>query len=179
MRITEIVPWTEDWSKLYHIESQKIANIMNDEMSEIHHIGSTSVKQIGYAKPIIDILVVVKSIHNVDKYNEQMECLGYKPRGENGIPNRRYFIKGGDQRTHHVHCHQFGDEKIHAHLAFKQYMVEHADDAKAYGELKLTLAAQFPNDIHLYQSGKESFLSEMVNNAVNGLRGETLHDNHD
>ncbi|MBT2701309.1 GrpB family protein [Bacillus sp. ISL-40] len=60
MRKTEVVAWTEKWNELYHVESEKIKRIFYDEIIDIYHIGSTSVPQIGYAKPIIDILVVVK-----------------------------------------------------------------------------------------------------------------------
>lgn len=180
MRKTEVVPWTDEWNELYRVESSKIIPVLENELLEIHHIGSTSVKQIGYAKPIIDILVVVKNISNVDTYNDQMIDCGYLPKGENGIPNRRYFIKGGEQRTHHVHCHQFGDDRITAHLAFKQYMIEHPDDARSYGELKQRLAAQFPNDTHLYQSGKEPFLNDRVKKAMAwAKKGENSYDNHD
>ncbi|KRE32621.1 GrpB family protein [Paenibacillus sp. Soil522] len=172
MRKTEIVPWTEKWNELYHIESRKIASVLEGEMIEIHHIGSTSVKQIGFAKPIVDILVVVKDVNNLDTYNDQMEAFGYTPRGENGIPKRRYLTKGGQQRTHHVHCHQIGDERIDAHLSFKQYMIEHPNDAKSYGELKQRLAAEFPNDVHLYQSGKEEFIDGLVRKALEWVKNQ-------
>lgn len=66
MRRTEIVAWTETWNELYVIESNIISQIFNSEMTSIHHIGSTSVPNIGYAKPIIDVLVVVKDIEKID-----------------------------------------------------------------------------------------------------------------
>lgn len=50
MRKTEIVPWTERWNELYDVESRGIASLLEQEMIEIHHIGSTSVKQIGFVK---------------------------------------------------------------------------------------------------------------------------------
>ncbi|MBT2701308.1 GrpB family protein [Bacillus sp. ISL-40] len=34
--------------------------------------------------------------------------IGYDPRGEQGIEGRRYFSKGGSNRTHHVHVYQNG-----------------------------------------------------------------------
>ncbi|MFC6292908.1 GrpB family protein, partial [Macrococcus epidermidis] len=43
------------------------------------------------AKPIIDILIVVKDINKIDDYNAAIELIGYAAKGENGIPNRRYF----------------------------------------------------------------------------------------
>jgi GrpB-like predicted nucleotidyltransferase (UPF0157 family) len=109
----EITPWTNEWNHKYEIESKTLKAIFKDEILEIHHVGSTSVPSIGYAKPIIDILIIVKDIENVSMYNEQMIKAGYRVRGENGIPNRRYFTKGDFPRTHHIHIYQNGDPKIH------------------------------------------------------------------
>lgn len=65
LRRTEIVPWTEKWFDLYRKEEVLLRSIFLNELLEIHHIGSTSVPQIGFAKPIIDILIVVKDIMKV------------------------------------------------------------------------------------------------------------------
>lgn len=162
MRKTIIVPWTHNWSIQFQEESSMLEALLGEELLAIHHIGSTSVPDIGYAKPIIDILIVVHNIHNVDKYNGLMTTLGYIPRGENGIPNRRYFTKGKEQRSHHVHIHQLHDERISAHLNFKQYLIAHPREARSYGQVKLRLAKLFPDDIHLYQQGKESFVNQLV-----------------
>ncbi len=71
--------------KLYHKEEKVLKDLFTDELIDIFHIGSTSIPPVGYAKPIIDILMVVKNIETVDLYNDQMKSIGYEPRGENGI----------------------------------------------------------------------------------------------
>lgn len=131
MRKTEIVAWTEKWNELYAIESDIISRIFINEMIVIYHIGSTSVPQIGYSKPIIDILLVVKDIERVDLCNEKMADIGYSVRGEQGIVGRRYFTKGGSSRTHHVHIYQTGNINIQQHLNFKGYLLSHSEDAKS------------------------------------------------
>lgn len=162
MRRVEMAPWTEGWTELYRKEEGLLQSIFPNELLEIHHIGSTSVPQIGFAKPIIDILIVVKDINKVDDYNEQMILIGYEPRGEQGIAGRRYFPKGGDHRTHHVHIYEAGDINIERHLNFKEYLMNHPDEAKAYGELKLQLAKQFQNNVHVYQDRKGAFCTEII-----------------
>lgn len=62
MRITNVQAWTEDWGKLYQQEEAKLKAVFKDELIDIFHIGSTSIPDIGYAKPIIDILLVVKEL---------------------------------------------------------------------------------------------------------------------
>lgn len=91
-----------------------------------------------------------------------MAELGYQTMGENGIPQRRFFQKGGDERTHHVHVFPAGSEHIVRHIAFKEYMKE----AKAYNRLKISLAKQFPNDIQAYIKGKEAFVRETEKKAL-------------
>jgi GrpB-like predicted nucleotidyltransferase (UPF0157 family) len=167
MRKTEILPWTEDWKKQFNEEEKLLKNIFKDEILGIYHIGSTSIPSIGYAKPIIDILIVVRDIEKVDLYNENMLSLGYDPRGENGISGRRYFPKGKEKRTHHVHIYQEGNENIRIHLDFKEYLIKFPEDAKSYGDLKIKLARKFPNDIHKYQDYKQDFVNELVKKAMN------------
>jgi len=96
-----------------------------------------------------------------------MASIGYDPRGENGISGRRYFPKGKERRTHHVHVYQEGNENIRIHLYFKEYLINNPEDARSYGNLKIKLAKQFPNDIHKYQEGKEFFVNELVKKAIN------------
>ncbi|MCR8633789.1 GrpB family protein [Paenibacillus radicis (ex Xue et al. 2023)] len=164
VRKTAIEPWTEDWIQRYQSESELLAAILKENVVEIYHIGSTSVPQIGFAKPIVDILISALSIEQIDFYNETMTKHGYQPRGENGIAGRRYFIKG-DPRIVHLHIYQQDDPHIKDHLDFKHYMIAHPENAAKYGELKLWLAKRYPDNTHLYQKNKEAFVSEMVDKA--------------
>ncbi|ATP40585.1 hypothetical protein CSE16_11285 [Solibacillus sp. R5-41] len=165
MRKTEILAWTEEWGKLFKLEEVIIKEVLKDELINIFHIGSTSVPTIGFAKPIIDILIVVKDIDQVDFYTREMVALGYVPKGENGIIGRRYFSKGKENRTHHLHIFQVGNENINIHLQFKQYLINHPLEAKKYGDLKVDLAKRFPNEHYKYQEGKQQFLNEIVSKA--------------
>jgi GrpB-like predicted nucleotidyltransferase (UPF0157 family) len=166
MRKTVIAPWTEKWNELYILEATEIKRILHLEQIDIFHIGSTAIPAIGYAKPTIDLLVVVKEIDRVDWYAKDMTELGYSCRGEQGIVGRRYFTKGGNSRTHHVHIFEAGNINIKTHLDFKAFMLAHPEDAKRYGELKLELAEKFPDDIHKYQAGKEAFVQALVEKAI-------------
>ncbi|WP_239635461.1 GrpB family protein [Paenibacillus sp. H1-7] len=142
-------------------------SIFGQELVDIHHIGSTSVPGLK-AKPIIDIMPVVKDIKQVDSFNEQMRSLGYECMGEFGMSGRRYFRKGGDNRTHQVHVFQADNEEdITRHLAVRDYLRTHSDDTQRYGELKESLARQFPRDIEAYMDGKDTFVKELETKALN------------
>ncbi|MCU9613216.1 GrpB family protein [Caldibacillus lycopersici] len=165
MRKVEVTQYNNDWPAKFQQEADKIGAIFGTEIIDIYHIGSTSVPGLS-AKPIIDSMVVVKNLHHVDNFNNEMMAIGYEPKGENGIPRRRYFQKGGDNRTHHVHIYAQGDPNIDRHLAFRDYLRTHPDALKQYGQLKEALANQFPTDIAAYIAGKEQLVLAIEKKAV-------------
>ena len=59
-----------------------------------------------------------------------------------------------------------GNINIERHLNFKEYLMNHPDEAKKYGELKLHLAKQSPDNVSVYQAGKEAFCTEIVKKAM-------------
>jgi GrpB-like predicted nucleotidyltransferase (UPF0157 family) len=74
--IVEVVAYDSQWPNLFEIEAGFIKNALGDNCIAIHHIGSTAVPGLS-AKPIIDILPVVKDILLVDQFNSAMTNLGY------------------------------------------------------------------------------------------------------
>lgn len=164
-RKIEVVPYNNDWPRFFSAEAKRIAAALGDEMTAIHHIGSTAIPGIK-AKPVLDFLVAVHHIDKVDQLNDSMIALGYEPRGEYGIPGRRYFIKHTDGiRTQHVHIFQNGNPEIVRHLNFRDYMCAHPDEAQAYSRLKEELARQYPEDSRRYTDGKNEFVQEIDRRA--------------
>ncbi|MGQ3889267.1 GNAT family N-acetyltransferase [Legionella sp. CNM-1927-20] len=167
----EVVEYQANWPTLFSVEASLIQQALGANCITIHHIGSTSVPCLS-AKPIIDILPVVKNISLVEKAVCQMEELGYCYRGEYGIPFRRYFQKAqGDKRTHHVHIFESGNSEIDRHLKFRDWMRAHTDDREAYAKLKKELALKYPNDIMNYCEGKDAFITHIDSKTgYTGLR---------
>jgi GrpB-like predicted nucleotidyltransferase (UPF0157 family)/GNAT superfamily N-acetyltransferase len=164
----EVVAYNPQWPKLFESEAKLIKQALGSNCITIHHIGSTSVPGLS-AKPVIDMLPVVKDIQEVDKAKKAMESLGYEAKGEYGIAFRRYFQKGKNIRTHNVHVYQEGDSEISRYLKFRDWMRSHADDAESYARLKIELAEKFPNDILLYCNGKDAFVASI--DAKDGFDG--------
>ena len=155
-----VVCYNPNWQKMYKEESEKIKNILDDIIIDIHHIGSTAIPGIK-AKPVIDILVEVKDIEAVDQYNHKMEELGYEVMGEHGIPKRRFFRKGGNKRTHHIYIFQVGNEEIERHINFKEYLITYPDKGREYSRLKEKLANKYTYDVENYTNGKSDFIKEI------------------
>ncbi len=161
-----VCEYNPKWEEAYKMEAALISEILGKNLKEIHHIGSTAVKGLK-AKPIIDIMPVVFSIENVDMLNAEFQKIGYECMGEFGIQGRRYFRKGGDERTHQIHIFEEGNKKdIYRHLAVRDYLRSHKDLADEYGDLKVKLAEKYPYDIEGYCDGKELFVRELEKKAV-------------
>ncbi|GIO22476.1 hypothetical protein J11TS1_10570 [Oceanobacillus sp. J11TS1] len=72
------------------------------------------------------------------------------------------MCKGDENRTHHIHAYPYDNiHEIQRHISFRNYLRNHPDIAKEYGELKSHLALSFPNDITRYSKGKDSFIKKV------------------
>lgn len=161
-----VVDYDPLWPLLFRKEADAISRILGDNLVLIHHIGSTSVPFLA-AKPIIDIMPVVKDLSGVDAVSGEFVKLGYEYLGEFGIKGRRYLRKGGQERTHQIHIFQMEDDtNILRHLAFRDYLRSHRDVAMEYVALKKDLAARFPYDIDGYCDGKDAFVKKIENLAL-------------
>ena len=175
-RRMKVVEYSADWPRQYEQEFVLLRGALGHEIVRSHHIGSTSVPGLA-AKPIIDILLEVRSVDTLDTLSEAMRDLGYQPKGEFGIPGRRYFPKGSDERTHHVHAFAVGDPLIEPHLAFRNYLRTHPAAVAEYAAVKKAAAAAHETDPEGYVAFKHGFVERMVGEAVHwtrksGLKGQ-------
>ena len=149
------------WAGEFREESSRIAAIFGQELLSIHHIGSTAIPGMS-AKPIVDIMLVVRDILKVEASNADMIQLGYTPMGEYGIAGRRFFFKGDKVRTHQVHSYQPDNPEVNRHLDFRDYLIAHVDEARQYAQLKASLAEQHRYDIEAYTQGKAAFIQGVL-----------------
>ncbi|MES5892627.1 GrpB family protein [Bacillus cereus group sp. RP43] len=164
MRKIVVVPYENHWSEKFQMEAERLKSVM-PETVEIHHIGSTSVPGLA-AKPIIDMIMEVESIDRVDRWNERFKELGYIVKGENGISRRRYFIHGTEEkRSYHLHVFEKENPEITRHLAFRDYMMAHCEEAEAYATLKKELAEKYTYDGTMYTEGKNEFVRNVDEKA--------------
>jgi GrpB-like predicted nucleotidyltransferase (UPF0157 family) len=158
VRRVEIVPYDPAWVDQAALETQRLCRALGEVALEIHHIGSTAVPGLA-AKPTLDFLVVVTALAALEAHEDALVALGYEPRGEAGIPGRRYCrIRQGEEHTHHLHCFAPGHPEVARNLAFRDALRTDPDLARAYAELKEQLAARFPEDAAAYTDAKTAFI---------------------
>ncbi len=162
-----VVPHDPQWRLSYEREARALALTLGDELVAAHHIGSTAVAGIA-AKPIIDLLLEVRSLAALDAANDLLRDLGYEPMGEYGLAGRRCFRKltGDGVRTHHVHAYEHGNDELHRHLVFRDCLLAHPVRAQEYSGLKQHLARTFANDSEGYVAGKDAFVRALEAQAL-------------
>ncbi|WP_396271101.1 GrpB family protein [Ideonella sp.] len=172
MRIIVTKP-NPSWPDDFLVESERIRKALGYAVVAVHHIGSTAIREI-FAKPVIDILLVVTDLQSLDQSELSMINLGYEAKGEFGIPRRRYFRRNSDAgvRTHQVHAFQLGSPHIERHLAFRDYMNSNPAAALAYSDLKQQLALAHPTDMSAYMDGKDAFVKQHEAIALKVVRTE-------
>src|ERR1700744_5460260 len=93
----QLVPHRAEWADMAKAETARLKKALGDNLITVHHVGSTAIPGI-MAKPIVDLLPVVRSIEKLDAQEGAVRALGYKWHGEFGLEGRR-FCSFADPKT--------------------------------------------------------------------------------
>jgi GrpB-like predicted nucleotidyltransferase (UPF0157 family) len=161
-----IVDHDPQWARRAQQELARVAEALGDTAARLEHVGSTSVPGLG-AKPIIDMQVSVVDIERMDDYVGPLEALGYLFAPDPAFPDYHYFAKPHARpRTHHLHVCEHGSHQELRHLAVRDYLRAHPDEAARYERLKRELVREHPQDRLAYVAGKDAFMGELEARAV-------------
>jgi GrpB-like predicted nucleotidyltransferase (UPF0157 family) len=163
-----VVDYDPAWPGWFAALSARIWPAVADLASSIEHVGSTSVPGLA-AKPIIDFDIVVPSAERVPAVIERLTGLGYRHRGDLGVPGREAFYRPADGEVppnarvpHQVYVCVAGIASLRNHLAVRDYLRANPAVSQEYGALKKELARRFPNDIDSYIEGKSELLGRIL-----------------
>jgi len=157
----EIVDYDPTWPSAFVDARAELEAALGPCLVDIEHIGSTAVPGLA-AKPVIDILVGLRSLDDTPIVVPAIEGLGYQyvPEFEVELPDRRYFRRyTNGLRTHQVHAvartdHAWWDR----HVAFRDRLRAHDEDRDAYADLKRRLAVEHRDDRAAYTDAKSAFI---------------------
>ncbi len=155
------------WDNMYRYEAEEIRDILGSDLVALYHIGSTSVPGMK-AKPVIDIMPVIKNISDIKKYEKIFKGLGYSKLEECSSPTVWFYTKGNDSEyTHQLRIVDLSNEdEINARLALRNYLRCHPDVAGTYSEFKQQLAVKFSHDMSTYRTEKNIFLKPIEKDAL-------------
>lgn len=155
-----LVPWTTAWETEFILEKKKIQDVIGHYLVNVHHIGSTAVKNLS-AKPIIDIVIEINNFQDGEKCIESLAELGYSYKGTNVLPDRYYFNKG-EPRTHQIHMYQSGNRYLLEQLSFRDYLRENETARNQYEKLKKNLSSISGGNKHRYAAEKTDFVNSIL-----------------
>ena len=160
-----VVDYDPTWPERFQFLHRRIAGALGNAAVAIEHVGSTAVPNLA-AKPIIDIDVLLANETALPTVIGHLAQLGYVHQGTLGIPDREAFRAPVHDIPHHLYVCPPGSRTFQEHLAFRDYLRAHAQEANVYGELKRALALEFRDDRPAYVSGKSAFVAEIVSRVM-------------
>lgn len=162
-----ILPHNPEWATLYEQEKEKLKQIFDSNLLGIEHIGSTSIPGLP-AKPIIDIMVLIDSHENAEKYISKLESLGYPfdSTAETDKSIERHLFRKGSPTEYHLSI-AYADRGSfwNRQLAFRDYLRKHPKERDRYASLKKELLEKDSTGKGLYIEGKTEFVNEILDKS--------------
>ena len=187
----KIEEYNREWTRQFEKIKADLYSILIKLNPKIEHIASTSVPDLA-AKPIIDIQVGIKNSNDLDKTIEPMinNHYIYYEIYNSVMPDRRLFVGLKDEkdirnfqniyskgdliphekinqlRLTHVHIWEHGTKDWNRHIAFRNYLREHAEVKGQYESLKKQLSLKDWKDGNEYNDAKDSFIKTTEAKAI-------------
>ncbi len=163
-----IASYDPRWPVLFEEERRRIEKVVVPWVIEVEHVGSTAVPGLD-AKPVIDIMVGLRSMLDADRCVEPLAGLGYSYWEEGAMPHHRLFVmfvdEGQTARTHNLHLVEAGAWYWRERLLFRDYLRNHPATAREYARLKHKLAERYRDNREAYTAAKAEFVAAVVARA--------------
>ena len=157
-----VVPYDEAWKADFEKIKAEIENAVGELIIGIEHIGSTSVEGM-WAKPCIDIDVVIEDYSVFDETVSRLAAIGYIHEGDLGIAHRhafRYDSKPHLQK-HHLYLCPKASEELRRHIVFRDFLRANENAAAEYSAVKEEGARLYPDDIDGYIAHKSPCIARL------------------
>lgn len=152
-----------NWPVLFDREAVRVRGALGPAVVQLEHVGSTSVPGL-VAKPIIDILLVVRDSADEPSYVPALTAVGYRLviRESDWFEHR--LFKGPDTDIN-VHVFTAGADEVDRMLRFRDRLRTDAGDRKLYARAKRTLAQQKWRHVQHYAQAKSEVVEQILQRA--------------
>ncbi|NLU36188.1 MAG: GrpB family protein [Clostridiales bacterium] len=158
-----IVEYDPSWPELFEREANRIRSVLGSKALQIEHVGSTSVPGL-CAKPIIDILLVVKNSADEPSYVPALEAAGYRLQIREPEWFEHRMFKGPNTDIN-LHVFSEGASEIDRMLRFRDWLRSNESDREKYAQAKRSLAKNKLRHIQHYADAKTSIVREIMDRA--------------
>jgi GrpB-like predicted nucleotidyltransferase (UPF0157 family) len=159
-RRIEICEYDPNWPAEFETHRDHIIRALGSAALQIEHHGSTSVPGLA-AKPIIDMLLVVKDSSDEAAYLPHLESAGYILRVREPDWHEHRMLRTPEKDVH-LHVFSVGCSEIERHLIFRDHLRENSGDRALYEETKKRLASQDWPSMNDYAEAKTEVITQIM-----------------
>jgi len=163
-----VIPYQTSWRDQFQRLRDQLNDALGSLAERIEHVGSTAVPGL-WAKPIIDVDIVVPTRTEFESVRRCLEEQGYDYLGDQGVPGREAFALRSHEPTipeHHLYVCRADSIELRRHLAFRDFLRTHPERAAEYSVLKRALAVEFRNDRIEYTNAKGEFIENALSEVL-------------
>ena len=166
-----LVDYDAEWPRLFAEEEARIREGLGEEAVDVEHTGSTSVPGLA-AKPVIDIVLVVRDSTEEPAYVPALEGAGYVLR----IREPSWFEHRLFKRTEpkvNLHVFSSGCPEVDRMLLFRDHLRRDARDRDLYERTKRELAQSEWKYVQHYADAKTPVVEEILARARGAEQGRS------
>lgn len=163
--------WASEFEELRTIFAQALGHLT----LRIEHVGSTAIPDL-FAKPILDIDIVIQDYSAFPQIVSALESLGYEHRGDQGIFEREVFkptiataplaIQPKTWMPHHLYVCPASGRELRRHICFRDTLLGRSDLRREYEAMKMRIAGRAMGDRRRYAELKERECREFVERVL-------------
>ena len=149
--------WASEFEELRTIFAQALGHLT----LRIEHVGSTAIPDL-FAKPILDIDIVIQDYSAFPQIVSALESLGYEHRGDQGIFEREVFkpkiatpplaVPPKAWMPHHLYVCPASGRELRRHICFRDTLLGRSDLRREYQAMKMSIAGRAMGE-HLVSAG--------------------------
>lgn len=162
------------WKEKFQDLAERLRPLFGENFVSIEHVGSTSIEGM-FAKPQIDILLIVKNLLLVKNVYPALTQAGFVPRGTEyvGIGDE-YVTEDTSEgiRLASIHIFEEGHPEIEKYRVFREHLRSNKEDRDLYIATKKQLYSEHSENYHGYDSGKMKVIEEIRERANKAVQNK-------
>ena len=154
--------WWHDFNRLAAVLAQGIPDVV-----AVEHIGSTAIPGMP-ARDILDVEVVVSKIEDEAAFSAPLQGLGFRRFNPPDLAaaGLRLFVPDDGSGRVHVHVCELGSAQHRRHVAVRDYLRAHPDEARRYADVKREAARLAAGSREAYSRAKDRYLQALEHTAL-------------
>lgn len=154
--------WRWDFNRLALVLAQDIPDVV-----AVEHIGSTAIPGMP-ARDILDVEVVVNKIEDEAAFSAPLQRLGFRRFNPPDLAaaGLRLFVPEDGSGRIHIHVCEIGSAQHRRHVAVRDYLRAHPEEARRYADVKGEAARLAAGNRMAYSRAKDRYLHALEQAAL-------------